>query len=226
MDANLEKCLNIKIKKTINNLEKNGMKAVYVPSKEAALALLKTLLVPGESISLGGSVTLNEIGALSLVKNGEYKFFDRYDKTASKEEITERLRQGLTADTFITGSNAITETGLLYNVDGTGNRVSSLTFGPKRVLVFAGYNKIVPNLEDAVVRVKNIAAPANAIRLDRDSYCAKNGHCIVNSCDPKFMMAIPAGICNDCLCRTSVVTGNQNGSNRITVIIIGEQLGY
>lgn len=226
MDANLKKTINIRITHTMENLEKNGIKAVFVPTKTEALALLKTLLVPGETIGVGGSVTLSEMGAIDLIRDPKYKFFDRYDKTASKEEIVERLRKALTADTFLTSANAITESGLIYNVDGTGNRVTAFLFGPKRVLVFAGYNKIVPTLPDAVRRVKTIAAPANAIRLDKDTYCAKHGHCINPTCDPNYLMALPAGACKNCICHSSVVTGNQAGNDRITVVIIGEELGY
>lgn len=227
MDANLNKATSIKITQTIANLEKNGIKSVYVPTKQEALALLKTMLIPGETIAVGGSVTLFEMGAIDLLKSPEYKFIDRYDKSVTREVIVERLRQGLNADTFLMSSNAITETGLLYNVDGTGNRVAALTFGPKRVIIFAGCNKIVPTLRDAVVRVKNTACPANAIRLDRDAYCAKHGHCMNPSCDPESFMHLSAGACKDCLCRTAVITGNQvNNNNRITVVIIGEELGY
>ncbi len=226
MEANLTKLTNMRIKRTIENLEKNNMKALYVPTKNEALALIRTLLIKGETIAVGGSVTLSETGILDLVRNGDYNFLDRYDKNASKEVIVERLRQGLLADTFLMSANAITEEGQLYNVDGSGNRVAALIFGPKRVIVIAGYNKIVSSLSDAVVRVKKIAAPANGIRLDKDTFCAKHGRCIKDYCHSEDLMGIPAGCCQDTICCTSVVTGFQRWKDRITVILVGEELGY
>ena len=219
MEANLAKVVNITVSRTIENLEKNGMKAVYVPSSKEALALVKSMLVKGETIAVGGSVTLTQTGILDLVRNGDYNFIDRYDRNASREEIVKRLKQGLTADTFIMSSNAITTDGYLYNVDGSGNRVSALIFGPDRVIVVAGINKIVPKVEDAIKRVKNIAAPANAVRLDKDTYCVKNGHCMGPDC-------LAPGACPDTICRTQVITGNQSIKGRINVIIVGESLGY
>jgi len=226
MNANLAKVVNMRISRTIENLEKNNMKAVYVPSSKEALALVNTLLVPGETIAVGGSVTLDETGILNLIRSGKYNFIDRYDKTASPEVINERRRQGLLADTFVMSSNAITEEGQLYNVDGSGNRVSALIFGPKRVIIVAGYNKIVPTLADAVTRVKKIAAPANTVRLDCDTFCEKHGRCIKDYCDSSSLMGIPAGACPKTICCTAVVSGSQREKNRITVIIVGEELGY
>ncbi len=226
MDANLSKLINMRISKTIDNLKKNNINALYVPSKETALAFLKSILVNGESIAVGGSVTLDEIGALPLLRSGQYAFIDRYDKSATKEEIEERKRAGLLADTFITGTNAITESGCLYNVDGTGNRAAAFVYGPKRVIVLVGYNKIVPNLADAVVRVKRTACPANTIRLDSNTYCEKNGHCIKDVCDARNFMTLPAGLCKESICCSAVISAYQRNKDRITVIIIGEELGY
>ncbi len=226
MEANLEKIINMKITRTVENLKKNCMQATYVPGKKEALALLKTMLVPGEKIAVGGSVTLVETGALDLIRNGEYSFIDRYDKNAGKEEIRRRLVEGLSADTFVTSANAITESGLIYNVDGTGNRAAAFVFGPSRVIVLAGYNKIVTDLAEAVARVKNISAPANAVRLDRDTFCAKNGHCIKNCVDSRDFMCLTPGCCENTICSTAVITGKQCNKDRITVIIIGESLGY
>lgn len=226
MEANLNKVINMRITKTIENLKKNNMNAFFVPSKVEALALLKSMLVKGETISVGGSVSLDEIDAFSVIRNTDYNFLDRYDKNLTNEQRFEVLRKGLLADTFITGTNAITENGCLYNVDGTGNRVAALVFGPKRVIVIAGYNKIVPDLASAVVRVKKTACPANTVRLDIDSFCEKNGHCIKDYCDNRDLMTIPAGSCENCICSTSVVTASQRLKNRINVVIVGEELGY
>lgn len=225
MEPNLSKVINMRISRTIENLEKNGMKAVYVPTGNEALALLKTLLVPGETIGVGGSVTLSEIGALDLIQSPEYKFIDRYEKGLSPEDSFKRKQECVMAQTFVSGTNAITEEGALYNIDGTGNRLCAFLFGPKRVIVIAGYNKIVPTLQDAMIRMKTICAPANAIRLGMDTYCAKHGHCISQDLKGKNMMFPPSGSCTAKLCSTAVITGKQP-EGRMIVIIVGQELGY
>jgi len=225
MEPNLGKIINMRISRTIENLGKNRIKGVFVPTGKEALALLETLLVPGESIGVGGSVTLNQIGALDLIRSPKYNFIDRYEKGLDEEASYIRKQQCVMANTFVSGTNAITEEGALYNIDGTGNRLCAFLFGPKRVIVVAGYNKIVPTLEDAMMRVKNICAPANAIRLGIDSYCAKHGHCISRDLNGKNMMFPPAGACTTKMCQSAVITGRQP-EGRMIVIIIGEELGY
>ena len=226
MEANLFKIMHMRIKRTMDALEKNNIKAVYVPTASDARALLETMLVEGETIGVGGSVTLNQLNALELLRSGKYNFLDRYAPGLSREETTEVQRQALLSDTFITSTNAITEHGELYNVDGNSNRVSAMLFGPRRVIVIAGQNKIVPDLEHAVVRVKTTAAPANCIRLDCDTFCAKNGQCLRPVCDDKSLMAIPAGSCENTICCNTVVMGRQRRPGRVFVIIVGENLGY
>jgi hypothetical protein len=225
MEPNLYKVVHMRIAKTIENLGKNGIKGVYVPSGNEAVALLKTLLVPGETIGVGGSVTLSQIGAMDLIQSPEYKFIDRYEKGLSPEEALKRKQECVMADTFISGTNAITQEGALYNIDGTGNRLCAFLFGPKRVIVVAGYNKIVPTLEDAMIRMKTVCAPANAIRLGFDTYCAKHGHCISQDLKGRNMMFPPSGACTSRLCQNAVITGRQP-EGRMIVIIIGEELGY
>jgi hypothetical protein len=225
MEPNLEKVINMRIAKTIENLGKNGIKGVYVPTGKEALALLKTLLVPGETIGVGGSVTLNQIGALDLIRSPEYKFIDRYEQGLSEEAFYKRKQECVMADTFVSGTNAITQEGALYNIDGQGNRLCAFVFGPKRVIVLAGYNKIVPTLQDAMMRMKTVCAPANAIRLGLDTYCAKHGHCISQDLSGRNMMFPPAGSCTARLCNSAVITGRQP-EGRMIVIIIGEELGY
>ena len=224
-EPNLDKIVHMRIKRTIENLGKNGIEAVFAPDKESALALLEKLLVPGGTIGVGGSVTLSQIGAMDLIRNPKYRFIDRYESGLSPEDSLRRKRECAMADTFISSTNAITETGLLYNVDGTGNRLCAFVFGPKRVIVVAGYNKIVPTIEDAVIRVKTVSAPANAVRLGMDTYCAKHGHCINMTIDRNNLMFPASGTCTSRLCTSAVVTGRQD-KGRMTVIIVGEQLGY
>lgn len=226
MEANLFKIMHMRVKRTIDALARNNMKAVYVPTASDARALLETMLVEGETIGVGGSVTLNQVNALELLRSGKYNFLDRYAPGLSREETADVQRRALLSDTFITSTNAITEHGELYNVDGNSNRVSAMLFGPKRVIVIAGQNKIVPDLEHAVVRVKTTAAPANCIRLDCDTYCAKNGRCLRPVCDPESLMAVPAGACENTICCNTVVMGRQRREGRVFVIIVGEDLGY
>lgn len=225
MEANLEKIVHMRIKRTMENLKKNNIDSAFVPTGKEAVALLRTLLVPGETIGVGGSVTLNQIGAFDVIRDGKYRFIDRYEKGLDEEAAYKRKQECVMADTFISGTNAITETGLLYNVDGTGNRLCAFVFGPKRVIVIAGYNKIVPTIEDAVIRVKTVSAPANAIRLDMDTYCAKHGHCINMGLDRNNLMFPASGSCTSRLCTNAVVTGRQ-APGRMIVIIVGESLGY
>lgn len=225
MEPNLDKIIQMRIKRTMENLEKNGMKALYAPDKESALSLLRSLLVPGQTIGAGGSVTLSQIGAIDLIRDPKYRFFDRYEKGLTREQVLPILKQAETADTFIGSTNALTETGLLYNVDGHGSRLGAYIFGPSKVIIVAGYNKIVPTIEDAIVRVKTISAPANAIRLGYDTYCAKHGHCINMGLDRNNMMFPASGACDSNLCNSAVVIGRQR-PGRTTVIIVGEQLGY
>jgi len=225
MESNLEKVIQMRIRRTMENLEKNGFKALYAPDSKSALALLSNLLVPGETIGVGGSVTLSQIGAMELIRDPKYRYFDRYDKSLSPEQLQELNHKAVMADTFLASSNAITESGVLYNVDGTGNRLCAFVYGPKRVIVVAGYNKIVPTMEDAIVRVKTVSAPANAVRLGMDTYCAKHGHCINAGLDRNNMVFPASGTCTSRLCTSAVVTGRSQGG-RITVIIVGEELGY
>ncbi len=226
MNANLDKIMHMRIKRTMQALEKNNMKAMYVPGKEELLALMNTLLVPGETIGIGGTVTAVETGVMGLLRSGKYKFLDREAPGITPQENAKLRKQALLSDTFITSSNAITETGNLYNVDGQSNRVACMLYGPDRVIVIAGINKIVPDLAHAVVRVKETAAPANCVRLDCDTFCAKNGRCMRPVCDSSDLMALPAGACENSICCNSVIMGRQRNKDRIVVIIVGESLGY
>ena len=212
------------IKKTLENLEKNNMPSYYVETREEIIPLLKTMIEKGATIGVGGSETLNEIGAIEFVRNGDYKFFDRYEKGLSPEQISEVMVKALSADVFLSSSNAVTVNGELYNVDGRGNRVAAFCFGPKNVIVIVGANKIVPNIAAAAERVKRITAPKNTVRLSCKTPCAKTGECI-------SLKNENGDICDGCLsddriCSSYVISGRQRIKNRIKVIICKESLGY
>jgi len=206
------------------NIKRNNMVPYVVETKEEILPLLKKLIPDGESVGVGGSVTLDEIGVIPFLREGNYNFFDRYAEGLTRPETVEIMREALLSDTFITSSNAITEKGELYNVDGNGNRVAALCFGPKSVIVIVGANKIVKDLKAAEKRVKTIAAPKNCRRLGIDSPCSKIGECV-------SLKAENHEICDGCLtderiCSTYVLSGYQRVKDRIKVIICKENMGY
>lgn len=213
MDKNLEFVVQKKVERTIENLEKNNMKGYFLQDEEEVLEKIKELLSPGNTVSAGGSMTLKEIGALELLRNGEYNFLDRDKEGLTPGEIKKIYRKSFLADAFLTSSNAITEKGELYNVDGRGNRVAAMIFGPDKVIVVAGINKIVKNIEEAIERNKSIAAPANTKRLDRKTPCVKTGFCMdCNSVER---------ICNE-----YVLIKRQLEENRIHVLLVNKELGY
>ena len=144
-------------------LRANNMDATFVESRSQIMGVLDGHLQDGAVVAVGGSVTLNETGVLShiyeLDSQGKIKFLDRYAQGLTREEAVDVMRQAFLSDVFVTSTNAITADGYLYNVDGNGNRVAAMIFGPKRVVVIAGYNKLVESHHDAVRRVRQIAAP-------------------------------------------------------------------
>lgn len=224
MDANRKKTLQLSISRTMKNLEANNMNAAYAETKEDALKLVKALIPSSAMTASGGSVTLEECGIMRFLRE-ETNYIDRYGRGIDKEE--QRRRDGLIflSDWYLASANAITEHGEIYQVDGRSNRISSLAFGPAKVIIVAGYNKIVPDLRSAVIRVKTIAAPANAMRLCRDTYCAKKGICVSPRHDEADLMC-HADCGDDTICRNTLAMKRQQEKGRITVIIVGEELGY
>ena len=210
------------IEKTMENLRKNNMAAYYVETKKEALDLVTSLVKKGETVGVGGSVTLNEVGVLELLRNGDYNFLDRYKEGLSREEVTEIFKKSFFADSYIVSTNALTEEGELYNVDGNANRVAAMLFGPGSVIVIAGKNKIVGNLDEAAKRVKTIAAPRNVKRLGLTTYCSEKGVC---------MGAEDEKMCAGCMsegriCASYTVMARQRIKDRVKVIIVNEELGY
>jgi L-lactate utilization protein LutC len=148
--------MNEKIARTMEGLRKNKMEAYFAETAEEALEKIKELCPEGAKIASGGSETLAQIGAVALFRSGKYEYFDRY---APGADAAEEALRAFNADVYFCSSNAITEDGELYNVDGAGNRVSALVYGPKSVVIVAGVNKLVPDMDAAVRRVEDIAAP-------------------------------------------------------------------
>jgi len=178
MDNNLKSIMDKRIKRTMDNLEKNNMEAFYAEDASKVIEIVDTLVKDGETVSVGGSMTLFETGIIDYLKSGRFNYLDRYKEGLSPDGIKEVFRKAFSADAYFTSSNAVTENGELYNVDGVGNRVASMIYGPDKVIVIAGINKIVPDADAAIERVRNIAAPANAVRLNRKTPCVSVGYCM------------------------------------------------
>ena len=213
MDKNALWVSQQRIKRTMENLEKNNMEAYYVESNKDLIDKVRELVHDGEIVAVGGSMTLFDTGVIDFLRQGDYKFLDRYKNGLTAGDMKEIFRESFFANTYFTSSNALTENGELYNVDGNGNRVAAMIYGPDKVIVIVGINKIVKNLDEAIKRNREISAPANCKRLNKETPCAKVGYCMDCSSSDR--------ICND-----YVVIRRQGTKGRIKVIICNEQLGY
>ncbi len=196
----------------IQSLEKNHITGFYVKTKEEALEKVHSLIPEGSKIGCGGSLTLDQIGIKDILRNGRYDFKDPEEPGISEEEKNGLKKENLLADVFLSSTNALTMDGKLVNIDGDGNRVAALIFGPRKVIIVTGINKIVADVEAALDRIKNYVTPIQGRRLNRPIPCAKIGKCV--DC------RAPRRSCN------AVVTiENQRQTDRMTVIIVGEELG-
>ncbi len=224
INPHLNRILELQLERTAKALRANRMEAVIAGNRKEARAALEGYLFPGCTIGVGGSAALDEIDALSLFRSPAYRFFDRYAEGLSEGERKQVFRNSMFADVFAMSSNAITETGLLYNVDGRCNRVAPLLYGPESVVVVAGGNKIVPDIPAAVARVMRVAAPANAVRLKKQTPCAVTGIC-AGAGSGEFPL------CEGCqspdrICSGYVISARQMVPNRIKVILVAEPLGF
>ena len=212
MNENVKLAMKKRAEKVISALERNNMKGYLVDTPDEAKELIKELIKDDKLIVSGGSMTLKETGIQDFL-NENYPdiYIDR--EKLSPEEVNELYRKAFSADTYFASTNAVTEYGELYNVDGTGNRVAAMIFGPKQVIIVAGVNKIVKDLDEAKKRVETIAAPKNTVRLEKATPCAKTGVC---------------GHCHsdDRICCSYVTLAQQRVPDRIKVIIVNENLGY
>lgn len=222
MDAAMKRTLRQQAEAVIEKLERNNMKGYYVPTKEEAAAKVAELLHEGDTVAVGGSMSLEEAGVMKLLRSGKYRFLDRYAPGLTREEMEEIYRQSFFADAYLCSSNAVTMNGELYNVDGNSNRVAAICYGPRSVILVVGCNKIVRDIPAAVTRVKRRAAPANTVRLRCDTPCAKTGSCAGIQRE---------GMTDGCavegrICCNYVVSARQRVPGRIKVILVGEELGY
>jgi L-lactate utilization protein LutB len=217
MDKPIETYWKLRLEDLKKSLEENNFEVFLVNNSSEAKAIVQKEILPktgAKSVSWGGSLTFIKTGLYHDIKNNpDLEVIDVYDKNLSDEEKNKLRRRALLVDLFITGSNAVTETGSLVNLDMYGNRVAGITFGPKHVIILIGRNKIVPDLESAMFRIKNYAAPVNTMQLDKKTPCART------SC------------CEDCkgpdrICNTWAITEKCFPKGRIKIVLINEDLGF
>ncbi len=214
-----------KINIVIENLKKNNIDAIYCETKADLVKKAEGLLFKNAKISSGGSVSLKESGVWELINSEKYNFLDRNREGITEEEKEQVFKETIGIDYYFCSTNALTLKGELLNVDGFSNRISAIAFGPKKVIMIVGKNKIVENLNDAFLRVKKVCAPKNCVRLGIDNPCAKLGKCVslFKSENPDFTDG-----CNNPrrICVNYLVTALQREKGRITVLLCGEDLGY
>jgi L-lactate utilization protein LutC len=198
-------------------LERNNFEAFLADNAAKAKEVVQKEILPktgAQSVSWGGSLTFTSSGLYDAIKNHpDLEVLDVFDKQRSDEEKSELRRQALLVDLFITGTNAVTETGKLVNLDMYGNRIAAITFGPKNVVILVGRNKIVPDVEEAMFRIKNYAAPINAMRLDKKTPCVKTSYC--EDCKSA-----------DRICNTWTITEKSFPKGRVKIVLINEDVGF
>ena len=196
----------------VKNLQNRHFEAYYCQTKESALEKALELIPEGSSVGWGGALSAQQIGLLDAVNNGPYEAIDR-DKTSTPAERDAAQKRALLADYFITGANALSIDGQMVNIDGNGNRVAAIIYGPKNVIVVAGINKVVDSLDAAIVRARTVAAPMNKQRFALNTPCEVTGTCADCKSD-------------GCICNQIVITRNCKPTGRIKMIIVGEELGF
>ena len=200
-----------RMERTADALRKNNMEATCVKTAQDVVPVVRSLLHPGDVVSNGGSVSLAETGVMDLLRSGEYRFLDR--EGLSGDELGRVYRDAFSADAYFASANAVTDAGEIFNVDGNGNRVAAIAFGPKKVILVVGCNKLVADLHEAETRLETLAAPANTKRLSCATPCRETGVCA--HCHS------PARVC----C-TYTVQRFQRQKGRIHVILVAEPLGF
>mgnify|MGYP001551884867 CR=1 FL=1 len=216
MTDTLKQYWTLRLSEVKNVLQENNFETWLADSKEEASRIVMEEIIPSlkpKTISWGGSVTFTDSGLYDQLKNSsQFEIIDTYEKDLPNDKKIERRRQALLTDLFFTGTNAVTDTGKLINLDMIGNRVAALTFGPKNVVVLVGRNKMVSEVDDALLRIKNFAAPANVVRLGKKNPCLKSGYC--EECQSK-----------DRICNIWTIHEKSFPKGRIKVILINEDLG-
>lgn len=213
MDKNLKWIYEKQIERTIKALENNNMNGYLVKSKEDLIKKICDLVCENSLVACGGSQTLFESGVIDHLRSGRYEFLDRYEEGLTPNDMKDIYRKSFLSDAYFTSTNAITESGELYNVDGNGNRVAAMMYGPDKVIVVCGKNKIVKDVHEAIRRNEQVSAPANAKRLDTKTPCKVTGYCM--DCNS-----------SDRVCCQYTLIKKQRIPNRIHVIFLDENFGY
>ncbi len=209
MNPNIIKRNELLAQKTIKGLESRNMTGYYATTKEEALKLALSLIPEGSSVGMGGAMSAHEIGLVDALKEGNYNFIDR-DKAEDKRAA---MLAAYDADVFLSSANAMTDDGILVNIDGNSNRVSAICQGPKKVIFIVGMNKVCGDLDGAMKRARNVAAPTNAQRFGLSTPCAKTGKCM----DCKSP---------DTICCQFLITRFSRHAGRIHVILVNDSLGF
>ena len=195
----------------VKNLRNRHFEAYYCADRSSALEKALELIPEGASVGWGGAMSAEEIGLIDAVRSGGYHAIDR-DKGATPEERDQIMRQCLSAQVFLTGANALSLDGQMVNIDGNGNRMAAIVYGPESVIVVAGMNKVMDSLEDAVTRARTVAAPMNKQRFGAVTGCAETGVCV--NCKSE-----------GCICNQILITRHCRPAGRIKFILVGEALG-
>ena len=209
INENITKRNTLLAQKVIKGLESRNMSGYFASSKEEALKLAMVLIPTGSSVTMGGAMSAHEIGLVQALKEGSYNFIDR----DTYEDKRAAMLAAYDADVFLSSANAITEDGVLVNIDGNANRVSAIAQGPKKVVFIVGMNKVCPDVDSALKRARNVAAPINAQRFGLNTPCCKTGSCM----DCKSP---------DTICCQFLVTRFSRHAERIHVILVNDSLGF
>ena len=209
MNENISKRNALLAQKVIKGLRSRNMEGFYAADRAAALELALSLVPEGASVAMGGCMSAREIGLVDALQSGPWRFIDR-DAIADKRAA---MLAAYDADVYLASANAITEDGILVNIDGNSNRVSAIAYGPRKVLFIVGMNKVCPDLDSALKRARNVAAPVNAQRFGLSTPCAKTGACL----DCKS----PETICCQFL-----ITRYSRFPDRVHVILVNDNLGF
>ena len=209
MNPNLFKRNELLAHKVIKGLESRNMTGYYAASKEEALSLALSLIPEGSTVTMGGGMSIHEIGLSDALKSGPWNFIDR-DQIADKRAA---MLAAYDADFFLSSANAVTDDGILVNIDGNANRVSAIAQGPKKVLFIVGMNKVCDDIDGAMKRARNVAATANAQRFNLSTPCSKTGSCM-NCKSP------------DTICCQFLITRFSRHPGRIHVILVNDSLGF
>ena len=199
-------------KNMVENLQKRHFEAYYCPTAAEALEKALSLIPEKSSVSWGGSMTIRDMGLTKAIHAKDYEVIDR-DLVSDPQERQEMQRKALLVDYFLTSTNAISEDGVLVNIDGTGNRLAAFCYGPKNVIVICGMNKVEKDVESAISRARNHAAPINNMRFMGKTPCVATGSC--HNC-----------LSPECICNQFLITRNCTPKGRIKVILVGEDMGF